>query len=287
MVRTLIACQFAFAATLAHAIDFTALLPNRRSEFCESVLAGRFTSRATMLEQRCEKVANDDAECKAKCDELTAPLRSERAQTNADAKRREDSIKRSNALYEAKNSGSMKNYPGRQNTTSEQYCESVTQISNEECQSAFNEGATAADAEILQGKRHSEHIKTLLKSPAYRRAISAVAVGVNYYSVESSLRSQVRQREIATQSGFIDKAEMHRLGAVIVDGREKIASAFKEYSANGGKLNTPSAIASAYTACLADRRLSSNFRTLALSGAFYSQPSPNELAEFSTFAECF
>lgn len=286
MVRTWVACVLAASTVSAHAFDFSALLGDRRSEFCTSVLDGRITTQTTLMARQCEKVSPADSECKAKCDEMVAAVLAEEQQRRDAMRRKDDEIKRNNAISRAEFNGSMKNHPGREFTSADTYCATVADLPQEECESAFSDGARKADEKLALEQAAENKFNARIKTTSFAKAMNAIRIGIYSSSIDSSLKEQSRQRSIANQSGYINKSEMHRLGTMVVDGQNKVQTAFRSYIENGGRLKTPSSVAAAYKTCSEKNAISSTFISLAIFGFFRSQPTDDEFQAFASFENC-
>lgn len=238
-----------------------------RSKFCSKLLQSSEPKAIVRRAGDCKDIKVFDEECASKCNPILKEVEEE------DLDRRKASTY-SNAKDKGYESARYKrrDYP-------DVYCLDpyfAPSGTKEACMKGYAEGRKAREDEEAEQRAAQEEANKITAarenqramfesglanyyiSPEYKKLRSAIGILSFQARIELSQNAQERQKSIAKQSGYIDKAAMHQLGSIIVDAKNGVSSNFTEYRSLGGsarsvtelreKINTCSVPKSAFQA---------------------------------------
>lgn len=275
----------AFGITLKRLADGT-------NDICEKLIGNRVSTFDPDVGEICAKVPDSDVECKAKCTQLEASKQRKLAQLKDEAA--EDARK-----------GGERFARGYSKSNKDEFCKLKTgwHLSDEQCQASFSEGEKLVTEEVERyneserqriqqrlAESESEKLKAynlqkFYDSDNFQRLKQSVAAIAANARIDVSLQEQSRQREIANQSGYINKSAMHALGAQIVDSRAKLSESLKIYAKHGGKAKDASSISKLIKQCNIQEDILVRMYILAETGHM-TPPDSNEQTLWSLAGAC-
>lgn len=287
----------AITITTSNAMAFASILKDAvnaamgTSEFCIQLTKNNISKLDPTRDKNCAAVPESDKECFAKCKRI-----SEENLAEKESKKR-------HAYEQAAYDGEYTS-PDLSDSPDRTYCHRKSDVTKiitfDGCIKAYNEGANRAQEKIASAEAARKLLraeqeradakiaadsKSLLESTEFNKLKIAISILTRQSRIEIAEKEQLRQREIGKQSGFIDKHQMHQLGAIIVDATNQQKDFFKKYKTLGGEAKSIADIRNKISTCELTLPTIQKMFILAETGNM-DTPTPDEAMELKRAGAC-
>lgn len=265
-----------------------------RSEFCGRLLENRISRFDPTRDKNCSEVSTSDAECSAKCKQIS--------DENAAA-----SEMRKNAAFERVARDGEYTSPGLSSKPDDAYCTNISNrpsvLSFDECKTAYNTGVARSNEKIAiaqqasklkeeelskqkaEAAKRTSDVNAFYESTEFLKLKYAITILTKQSRIELAEQEQQRQKEIGKQSGYIDKYQMNRLGSVVVDAKNQQKESFSRYKSLGGKATSIDEVRQKIGTCNFTMPTLQAMFILAETGQI-NAPSDEEMAEWKRSGHC-